>query len=146
MANVTPESVSINFPHPMFPQINTEPTYVDVDNWFLLAVENLASVPSELGGGGHGWVGLAVSDAVYATYSATAWVDPMDPDPNVTYPLGANENIRRIIDNAVAGAQRNHCTLVALSTAIKNLITAAVPREYLIGIRHDITGLANVTV
>ena len=87
-----------------------------------------------------------MSDAVYATYSATAWVDPLDPGPNVTYPVGANENDRCVIDNAVAAAQRNHRTLVALSTAIKNLITAAVPREYLIGFRHDITGLANVTV
>ena len=101
MATVTPETVSINFPHPTFPQINTEPTYADIDNWFLLVVENLASVPSE--------------------------VDPKDPGPNVTYPLGANENDRRVINNAVAGAQRNHRTLVALSTAIKNLITAAVP-------------------
>ena len=51
MATVTPETVSINFPHPTVPQINTEPTYADIDNWFLLAVENLASVPSTLGGG-----------------------------------------------------------------------------------------------
>ena len=37
---------------------------------------------------------------------------------------------------------------MALSTAIKNLITATVPQaqEYLIGIRNDITGLANVTI
>ena len=67
MAAVTLESVCTNLPHPTFPQINTEPTYTDINNWFLLAVENLASVPSELGGGSHGWVGLAVSDVVYAT-------------------------------------------------------------------------------
>ena len=104
MADVTTELVSTYFLHPTFPHINTDPMYTYIENWFLLAVENLASVTSELVGDNHGWVGTAVSDAMYATYSAIPWDDPIDSVPNITYPMGANKNDRRVIDNAVNGA------------------------------------------
>ena len=63
----TVDSVTESFPNPTVPKIEGEPTYQSIKNVEKVLLENAASVPSELGGGQHGYLGLILSDTKYHT-------------------------------------------------------------------------------
>ena len=61
----TIDSVTESFPNPSIPKVEGEPTYQSIKNVEKLLVENAASVPSELGGGQYGYLGLCLSNTKY---------------------------------------------------------------------------------
>ena len=70
---------SIFFAHPTLTPIQGEP---DADALITLKNQlkaNASSVPSNLGGGNHGHLGLVLSPAAYALVSNTAFVTPAHP-------------------------------------------------------------------
>ena len=64
---------------------------------------NTSSVESDLGGGDHGYLGLLLTDAEYATFTATPFVPPTYP-ATLTIPLGIDQvealNLREIHKDA----------------------------------------------
>lgn len=70
------------FPQPVI-SITGEPTYEDLTALRDRVYANAASVPSTLGGGAHGHLGMVMPNDVYAVVvPETAWVDPIvPPDP-----------------------------------------------------------------
>ena len=67
----TPEGIIESFPNPDVPKIEGLPTYESIANLRTLLSANAASVQSGRGGGTNGYLGIVLSDAVYATVSAT---------------------------------------------------------------------------
>ena len=70
MASTTPpspEALIESFPNTSPPTILGEPTYMQLAKLRNALKANAASVPSTRGGGANGYLGIVVSDAVYAT-------------------------------------------------------------------------------
>ena len=77
------------FEHATLTKIHGEPTYDTLQRLHNELKSNAASVPSSLGGGAHGHLGLVVSPARYALISNVPYARPQPPGmlilpPNVT--------------------------------------------------------------
>ena len=66
------------FPNHLTPIVG-EPTYQTLKELKDQLKANAASIPTTLGGGNHGYLGLILSPAAYATISPTAFVEPAYP-------------------------------------------------------------------
>ena len=68
------------FQHKVLTKIHGQPTYKSLQNILTELKANAGSVPSTLGGGQHGHLGLLLSDARYtALAQAIQWVTPANP-------------------------------------------------------------------
>jgi hypothetical protein len=70
------------FQHKVLTRIHGKPTYESLQNLLTELKANASSVPSTLGGGLHGHLGLLISDARYAALAHTIpWASPGNPGP-----------------------------------------------------------------
>jgi hypothetical protein len=70
------------FQHKVLTKVHGQPTYESLQTLHTEIKANAASVPSTLGGGQYGHLGLIVSDERYATLANTVpWVSPTNPGP-----------------------------------------------------------------
>ena len=65
--------------------IDGEPTYETISKISHELYTNAATLASKLGGGQHGHIGMVMKPALYATLSATPYINP--PEPPETAPL-----------------------------------------------------------
>ena len=74
------------------------------------------------GGGQHGWLGMIMPTRVYAMYSKTPWVDPIDPCPNIVSPILASKNECHQAEPQHLEARKNFHQMNIIKTALKNLL------------------------
>ena len=67
------------FPTKILPPIPGEPDYDCISQLNQLMYGNAATLPTTLGGGAHGPVGLIMKAALYMTLSPTSYVSPKEP-------------------------------------------------------------------
>ena len=128
-------------------KIHGQPTSHDLTNLEKEIISTLANIPTTLGGGNHGHVGVIMDPTDYNTMTGgTAFVNPVNPG---IYPAG-------LALNAAAGtrarAEAEHKELInqfetfeGVRLGTKDLILEAVDNEYLSEIEHDTLGYLNVT-
>ena len=86
------------FQHKMLTKIHGKPTYESLQNVSTELKANASSVPSTLGGGGNGHLGLLLSNARYFTVAqAVLWTTPGNPGPFVP-PAGTGPQIEAAKD------------------------------------------------
>ena len=78
-----------SFPTQLTPIVG-KPTYTTLTTLKDQLKANAASVPTTLGGGNHGYLGLILSPATYATISPTAFIKPAYPGQHPAIPVGTN--------------------------------------------------------
>ena len=107
--------------------------------------ENAMAVPSLLGGGQHGHLGILVPDAAYIALTTVAFVPPAQPTQNPVHEDGATGP--RIVENTRlhAVAVREFNRYRETTNALRKCILAAVPPIYTDALRHDLYGHANTT-
>ena len=71
--------VSTYFEHPTLSKIHGEPNYTMLRKLKNQLVRNAASVPSDLGGGANGYLGLLLSPPDYQAMNGIAYVRPVHP-------------------------------------------------------------------
>ena len=111
----------------------------------LIAI--LANIPTALGGGNFGHVGVIMEPTAYATMTGgTEFVDPINPG---VYPTGLAANAAATVR---ARAEAEHKELInqfetfeGVRQGVKDLILEAVDNEYLIEIEHETLGFLNQT-
>ena len=128
-------------------KIHGQPTSHDLTNLEKEIISILANIPTTLGGGNHGHVGVTMDPTEYSTMTGgTAFVNPVNPG---IYPAG-------LAVNAAAGtrarAEAEHKELInqfetfeGVRLGTKDLILEAVDNEFLSEIEHDTLGYLNVT-
>ena len=131
----------------MVTKIHGQPTSHDLTNLEKEIISILANIPTTLGGGNHGHVGVIMDPTEYNTMTGgTAFVNPDNPG---IYPAD-------LAVNAAAGtrarAEAEHKELInqfetfeGVRLGTKDLILEAVDNEYLSEIEHDTLGYLNVT-
>ena len=141
----TVESLIEGFPNPSILPIVGEPTYETITAVARQLKANAASVQTELGGGALGHLAIVMSPVVYATLSATPFVNPVNPGALPVIPPGTTAaQIQAII--------RHHESLLHdwrlftnIDKALRQQLTAAVNRMYIRALEHPHIGFANVT-
>jgi hypothetical protein len=121
--------------------IQGQPTYSDLNLLRTNLYKEAAKVPSTLGGGTCGHLGLIMSPALYATVSPVAWVTPALPVlqnfANMTGPQIAAEKERYQRD------LRQFQEIKNLDVALTRLITKTIQPVYLGPLDQPFIGLIN---
>ena len=82
MSTKIPSVTDTYFQHKVLTRLHGQPTYETLQTLATEIKANAASVPSTLGGGHFGHLGLILSDARYATLATTIpWISPVNPGP-----------------------------------------------------------------
>jgi len=128
-------------------KIHGQPTSQNLTNLEKEIIAILANIPTTLGGGNHGHVGIIIDQTDYLTLSGgIAFNTPVNPG---SYPAG-------LALNAAAGtrarAEAEHKELInqyetfeGVRLGTKDIILEAVDHEYLSEIEHDTLGFLNQT-
>src|SRR5687767_9833074 len=74
-----PHVKDVYFQHKVLTRVHRKPTFDSLKIIQDKLKANASSVPSTLGGGMHGHLGLLLTDTQYATVSATLFVKPVNP-------------------------------------------------------------------
>ena len=123
--------------------IEGQPTYADLNQLRTTLYKEAARVPSTLGRGTCGHLGLIMSPALYATISPVAWIAPALPVlanfQNMTGPQIAAEKDR------YQQALREFQEVKNLDTALARLVTKFIQPIYLGPLDQPFIGLINYT-
>ena len=60
MVRYTPDEIKAKFPHPSLQRVEGEPDYASINAIMQQLYKNAATIPSSLGGGAHGHIGLVM--------------------------------------------------------------------------------------
>ena len=133
------------FPNHLTP-IAGEPTYQTLKELKDQLKANAASIPTTLGGGHHGYLGLILSPAAYATISPTAFAEPAYPGQHPTIPAGTNAANTSAIIRRHTEDTRQWREFKNVSTALKNQLLSAVDDIYVRALRDRHVGYMNQTI
>ena len=87
---------STYFEYPILDKIHGEPTFESLKRMKKQPKANAQAVPSTLGGGNHGLLGLVLTPVEYARVSNEAFTIPNRPGPLILPPFTANHDIVRL--------------------------------------------------
>ena len=133
------------FPTQVTPIIG-EPTYATLKTLKDQLKANAASVPTTLGGGKHGYLGLILSPATYATISPTAFIEPVYPGQHPAIPAGTSAANTSTIIQRHTEDTRQWREFKNVSTALKNQLLSAVEDIYVRALRDRHVGYMNQSI
>ena len=133
------------FPNQLTPIVG-EPTYATLKTLKDQLKANAASVPTTLGGGNHGYLGLILSPAAYATISPTAFVKPAYPGQHPAIPAGTNAANTSAIIRRHTEDTRKWCESKTVSTTLKNQLLSAVEDIYVQALCNRHVGYMNQSI
>ena len=138
------DSLIEGFPKPNPTKIVGIPTYESIKRLNDDISANAASVHTDLGGGAHGYLGMTVSPAIYATISNTAFTRP--PSPTAPALTGLTGPQITAANRRYDADKKKFAEFVSLSNALKKQLIASVDDIYLAAIEQPYIGHANRTV
>lgn len=134
------------FPHKTFTPCVGKPNKVFLDKLQEKVTENLASVPSSLGGVKHGLSGLLLPLAKYHLDTGYHFLDPLFPGDTADTTLAANVAEERRMIATFMSAMGSFQTVTKASCAVKTIFCEVIDEMYLAALKVPITGLSNVPI
>ena len=147
MASAVPtvEAIKEGFPHLSIPRHPGEPSYESIYKVHSLLKANAASIPSDLGGGTHGLLGLTLSQAVYTQVAGMAFTRPANPGNTPTIPGGSTGEQTRTIERAHREALRVYREINRSDLALKQQLLSAFDDMYFKALKDPHVGYSNST-
>lgn len=140
---LTTDDVLAKFVYKTLPVIDGQPTYADINKMSKMLYANAAKVPTTLGGGKKGHIGLIMKASLYATISATAYDAPTEPTmPTNTGGTAAERELAIRQYKTNKNVFDNHVTV---EETIKNMIVTAVHEAYLGELQDEYTEYLGVS-
>jgi hypothetical protein len=127
------------------PIITGEPDYPSIGQTIQTLYGNAASLPTTIGGGAHGHIGLIMITIFYATLTPTAYMVPDDPGPVVTHAANATPSARERNTSTYKEARHIYNNNANMDLALKTQIIDAIKDRYLCELRNKYTGYLGVT-
>ena len=133
------------FPFPTISPIIGAPNYETIAKVHLKINSNATSVKSNLGCGTLGLLQLTVSPAVYATLSATAFINPVNPGADPTIPsIASGPQITNLqYDHDVNTAVFNEYNRT--DNLLCQMLIAAINKIFIRSLRHHYVGYGTTT-
>eukprot|EP00957_Ditylum_brightwellii_P156780 11932736-Ditylum_brightwellii.AAC.1 len=119
MVRYTPDKIKAKFPHPTLQRIEGEPDYAEINTLMQQLYKNAATIPSSLGGGAHGHIGLVMEPILYSSLSATACNAPSEPT-RTTLPGNASSQVWYDEDNHNKKELDTYENHIAMDYVMKN--------------------------
>ena len=127
---MSPDEMISSFPNSILKEIKGEPNYEDLVTMRDELNENYASVPSELGGGEYGYLGVLLSNSAYETVYTTEFFVPADP-VFLIIASGTTSVDSGNLNRVHVESKRVHQKWQNLERALCKIIKMAVPKKYL---------------
>ena len=140
------DDVVRGFPHQELPKIVGEPTFDLLQDVHRKISTNAASVPTTLGGGGHGYLGMTTTMQNYFALTGAIFNPPNDPGPLPQIPPNATAAQIGTIERTHKESKRLYQEYIAVGNALKQQLICAIDETYLRGLRHNIYGYMNVSI
>ena len=122
-----------------------KPDYISLHKLKKQIKANAQSVPSTLGGGNHGLLGLVLTPAEYALVSAVPFVRELYPGA-LDFPNGTTAIQSKMIEDAYRKRMKNYEACERVEKAITQQIVKAVHDDWLQPLRNNITDTIQGTV
>ena len=139
------KDITNTFPKPIT-KIMGEPNYESLKNLKDQLKANAASIPTTLGGGNHGYLGLILSPAAYATIAANQFIEPIYPGQHPNVPAGTNAAntstiVRRHTEDLCQWREFKN-----VNTALKNQLLSALDDIYVCALKDRHVGYMNQSI
>jgi hypothetical protein len=119
---LTVEEIVNLFPNPILRKIDHQPTFKDIQVTTRLLNANAISIPSMIGGGSHGHLGIIMTQVEYATISESPWVEPYNPNAVPIIPPGTTAVDAALIARINAECRRIYMNRINVDQALEKLI------------------------
>ena len=139
------EDITNAFPTPIT-KITGEPNYEGLKNLKDQLKANAASIPTTLGGGTHGYLGLILSPAAYATIAATQFIEPIYPGQHPNIPAGTNAANTSTIVRRHTEDLRQWREFKNVNTVLKNQLLSALDDIYIRALKDCHVSYTNQTI
>ena len=138
----TVDEICSAFPHPEVPKIEGEPTLKALHN---LLKSNAASIPTNLGGGAHGHLGLVMAAATYTAVTGVAFNAPANPGGAPVIPAGATAAQTNALTRTFNADLKEYLEYDRTDKALKQQVLGAVDPMYVDSLRNMHTGFTAVS-
>ena len=139
------EDITNAFPTPIT-KITGEPNYEGLKHLKDQLKANAASIPTTLGGGTHGYLGLILSPVAYATIAATQFIEPGYPDQHPNVPAGTSAANTSTIIRHHTEDLRQWREFKNVNTALKNQLLSAIDDIYIRALKDRHVGYMNQSI
>lgn len=138
------DDIVSKFPVKELPRIEGEPNYETINELVQILYGNAATLPTTLGGGANGHIGLIMKPTLYETLSDTPYAAPANPGPTAEVPANATAAAREQLRAEHADATKVFGNHNNMDEALKNQIIDAVDGAYINELRNRYTGFLGV--
>ena len=128
------EDLTNAFPITITP-ITGEPNYASLKNLNDQLKANVTSIPTNLGGGNHRYLGLILSPSSYATIATTPFQEPNYPGQHPTIPAGTNATTTSAIICRHTEDLQQWRECKNIITALKNQLLSAIDNIYICALK-----------
>ena len=139
------DAIRESFPFSTIPPQTGQPTYESIRAVHMKLKSNAASIPSTLGGGNHGLLGLILADPVYHTFTGHHFNIPVNPGAVPIIPPGQTAAQIGELVCQHGEALRTYQETQRTDQALKQQILNAFDEMYTRGLRNAHTGYSNVS-
>ena len=142
---LTQESIVASFPHQVIPRQIGQPTYATISEVHTKLKANAASIPSTLGGGMNGLLGLMLGPATYQAFTGRMFAAPQDPGATPNIPANTTvANTNRLVHQHAADL-KTYQEYTRTDNTLKQQILNAYDDIYLRDLRNRHTGYATTS-
>ena len=139
------ESIKELFPHPVISRQIGAPTYETINDVHTKLKANASSVPTTLGGGAHGLLGLMLGPATYLAITGHNFATPPNPGAQPVIAPGTTRPRIEGIVRAHASDLRTYQEASRTDQALKQILLDSFDDKYLRGLRNRHTAYAGST-
>lgn len=122
-----------------------EPEYASLHELQQTLYSNAANIPSQLGGGKHGHLGIIMSPSLYGTISSTPYIAPNDPGPTPNYTGVSAVAARLVIKDVFTADQKNYQMHTTVENTLKKYLIRAIDEVYMEEKKDRYTGFMKHT-
>ncbi len=140
-----PATIIAGFPHPVVTKIIGRPTFSQIQKFNKKLKANAASVPTTLGGGLLGHLGLLLTPAEYATVTNAQFMFPVNPGLGAEVPQTSTAAQTGHLVRTHQALKHTYDTCVNVETALKQQIIHAVENAFISALENEHTGYNAVT-
>ena len=139
------EDIRNSFPQITLRKIAGEPSYADIREIHNILKSNAASIPTTLGGGAHGHLGLVLGVATYLTVAGVAFTMPANPGAFPIFPTASTSAQINAITRTFNHNFKTYTEAKRTDTALKQQLTDAIDEIYIKEQRNQHTGYTSIT-
>ena len=140
------DNIIAKFPMKTLPIISGEPDYASIKTMVQFLYGNADYLPTTLGGGQHGHIGLSTTHLLYATLAPnTAYTAPFNP--RLLPLMAANLSVvtQETLNTAHKEARRIYDNHTNMDDALKAQLIDSVDNTYLCEVRNKYRGYLGIT-